>query len=75
MELFSPKIKKVLIFSQKKLFLYFGTRVFFLKKTCYILGANFTSSKNKKNLLRKNFLYFGKWNFLAPKYLKAFLYP
>ena len=26
----------------------------------------FLSSRNRKNLLCKNFLYFRKWNFLAP---------
>ena len=35
--------------------------------------SNFPSSKYKKNPLLKSFLYFGKWNFLAPS-LKNFLY-
>ena len=39
------KIKKVLIFSQKKLFLYFRKRNCF-KKTSYISGGNFPSSKD-----------------------------
>ena len=40
MELSSPKIKKYLIFSRKKLFLYFPKY--------NISGKNFPSSKNKK---------------------------
>ena len=36
-------------------------------KTFYISGSNFPSSE-------KNVLYFGKWNFLAPKINKLFLY-
>ena len=32
----------------------------------YISGSNFPSSKSKKNPLLKCFLYFEKWNFLAP---------
>ena len=45
MQLSSPKIKKVLIFSQKKTFLIFGEIELF-KKTSYISGGNFPSSKN-----------------------------
>ena len=87
MELSSSKIKKFLIFHEiefsgpKLKKLYFLNKSFsyilenrtFLKKTSYISGRNFLSSKNKKNQLRKNFLYFGKWNFLTPR-LKKFLY-
>ena len=45
MELSSPKIKKVLIFSQKKLFLYF--RKLFYKNILYF-RKELPSSKNKK---------------------------
>ena len=45
MKLSSPKIKKFLIFSQKKLVLYFG-KWNFLKKTSYILGGKTHSEKN-----------------------------
>ena len=44
----SPKIKKVLIFSHKKAFLIFQEMELF-KKTFYISGGNFLSSKNIKN--------------------------
>ena len=44
-----------------------------LKKTSYISGSDFPNSKYKKNPLLKSFLYFGKWNFLAPS-LKNLLY-
>ena len=47
MELSSPKIKKVIIFSQENLFLYFG-KWNLLRKTSYISRVNFPSSKNKK---------------------------
>ena len=50
MELSSHKIKKFLIFSQKKAFLMFWEMELF-KKTSYISGGNFTCSKNKKNPL------------------------
>ena len=33
----------------------------------------FQVRENKRKLLLKSFLYFGKWNFLAPS-LKTFLY-
>ena len=39
----------------------------------YFRKQNFCSSKNEKNLLRKNFLNFRKWNFLDPS-LKNFLH-
>ena len=47
MELSSLRVKKFLIFSQKKLFLY-SANCSFLKKTSYILGGSFLNSKNKK---------------------------
>ena len=70
MELSGPKMKKVLIFSLKKAFLIFQEMEFFKK---------FPSSKNWKNPLQKHFLYFTKWNFLAPSlinsyFLKSFSY-
>ena len=39
----------------------------------YILGRNFSSLKNKKAPLWKFFLYFRKWNFVAPS-LENFLF-
>ena len=48
MELSSPKIKNVLIFFQKKGFLVFR-ETGLVKKTSYISGGNFPSSKNKKS--------------------------
>ena len=59
----SFKIKNILIFSQKKVFFYFGKWNFLTVKSSYISGGNFPSSndkKNKENLLRKNFFYFFK---------------
>ena len=50
MELSGSKTKKVLIFSQKKPFLIFWETKLF-KKTPYILGRNFPSSKSLKNTL------------------------
>ena len=63
-ELFYPKIKKFLIFSQKKAFLifqeaetrenslYFSKWNFFIfRKTSYISGSKFPSSKNEKHSL------------------------
>ena len=63
---------KSLIFSQKEAFPIFQEMELF-KKTSYILGGIFPSSKNKKKPLRKNFLYFEKWNFLATR-LETFSY-
>ena len=73
MKLSSLKIIKVLIFSQKKLFLYFGKWKFFKKRHIFQEG-NFQARKLKKThpTVKKN-LYFGKWNFVTPK-LKTFLY-
>ena len=86
MKLSNPKIEKFLIFSQKKLFLYFlGNRTFdemelssskikkfliFLEmKLCRLIfflyfRKEVQACKIKKRL-QKNFLYFGKWNFIA----------
>ena len=50
MELSGPKIKNVLIFSQK-IISYISGAGTFLKKTSYISGRNFPSSKIKKNSL------------------------
>ena len=41
------------------------------KKDSYVCSGNFLSSKNVKNRLSKNFLYFGKWN-LLPLRLKSY---
>ena len=65
-EIANPKIKKVRTVSKKKSFLIFR-KIKLLKKASYISEGNFPSSKNKKNPLKKSLLYFGKWNFLAPK--------
>ena len=50
MELSSPKIKKVLIFSQKNPFLPFWEMDHFLKSS-NISGGNFPGSKNKMDPL------------------------
>ena len=67
MQLSSPKIKKLLIFSQRKTFFIFREMELF-KKISYISVENFSGSKNKKIPLRKKFLYFAKWNFLTPSF-------
>ena len=51
MESSSPKIKKVLIFSLKKLFLYF--RKWNLKKCLIFQKRNFRAHKIKKTALKK----------------------
>ena len=63
-------LKKILIFLPKKVFLIFLQMELSSPKI-----KKFLSSRNRKNLLRKNFLYFRKWNFLPPslKTLKFFL--
>ena len=70
MELSRPKIKKVLIFSQKKLFLYFGKWSFF-KKTSNISGGNFLSSENKKKPTLRKLSYFGKMELFSPNLKKV----
>ena len=72
MELSSPKIKIFIIFSQKKLFWYFGKWNFF-KKTSYISEGNFPSSKSKKET-RKKFLIFREMKFSSPKLKKLILF-
>ena len=64
--------RKFLTFYQEKAFLIFqGTKT--PKKSPYISGKNFPSSKNQKYPLLKSFLYFWKQNFLVSS-LKHFLY-
>ena len=58
MELFSPKIKKVLIFSQKKAFLIFREIKLF-NKTSYISRGNFWALKKKKNTEKISYI---SWN-------------
>ena len=52
MELSGPDIKKFLLFSQKKLFLYF--KKWNHLKISYISGGNFPSSKKKKKIYPDN---------------------
>ena len=42
-------------------------------ETFHISGSNFPSSKNAKNSLWQNFLFFKRWKFLPPS-LKNFFY-
>ena len=69
-----PTLKNFLIFPEtetpKKFLIFQETETL---KTSHISGSNFPSSKNKKNPLWKNFLYFWKRNFLAMS-LANFLY-
>ena len=58
MELSSPRIKKFLIFSQNKFFLYFEKRNFLTLRLKNFLYFSDPALKNKF------FLYFGEWNFL-----------
>ena len=62
MEPSSPRVKKYLIISQKKLFLY-SAKWNFLKKTCYVPGGNFPSSKNKTTHFEKNSYILGNRTF------------
>ena len=72
MELSGTKIKKVLIFSQKKAFLIFWEMEFF-KKTSYISGGNLLSSLNKKTTL-KRFLIFWETELSGPKLKKLHIF-
>ena len=58
--------EKIPYISGNGTFLYFSKFLIFQEVT-------FRARKNKKHLLRKNFLYFRKWNFLALR-LRNFLY-
>ena len=69
--------KKFLTFSQKKAFLIktengnLGKRTprkkssYFRKRNCLIFHYCLQARKIKKKITLKNFLYFGKWNFLV----------
>ena len=73
MKVSSPRIKKVLTFSLKKVFLYFRKRNFF-RKTSYISGSNFPSSK-KKTRPEFFFFIFQEMELSRPKELhNTFLY-
>ena len=63
MELSRSNIKIILIFSQKKAFLIFQETE--TQKNFLYFSRELPRSKNETNLLWKNVLYFGKWNFLA----------
>ena len=64
MELCSPKIKKVLIFSQKKLFLCFGKQNL-LKKLLVFQEVTFQVRKIKKTCSEKNCYISGNRTFLS----------
>ena len=87
MALSCSNIKNFLYFPKRKLFLYFGKQepwknsLHFRKRKSTLINFlyfrnNFPSSKSEKKQQNKQilkcFLYFGKWNFLAPN-LKNFL--
>ena len=57
----SPKIKNIVIFSSKTIFLYFGKWNFF--------SSELSEHKKIKKSLWKTLLYLRKWNFRAPKNL------
>ena len=62
------------IFSKKDFLIFRETELFL--KTSYISGGNFPSKKNKRNPLRKIFLYFQKFrtkSFLLDSLFKALL--
>ena len=70
--------KKFLIFSQKKAVLIFWDTFYFSgkagpKKTSYISGSNFQSSKNKKPTLKK-LLIFQEMELFNPKLEKNLIY-
>ena len=72
MELSSYNVKKFLIFSQKKVVIFqemeTSKKFFIFQETelSHISAENFQARKMKRKPLLKCFLYFGKWNFLAP---------
>ena len=68
-----PRLKNLLYFLKKAFLLFRETFRELFQKTSYILGRNFPSLKNKKNLLCTKVLRFRKWNFLVPS-LKNFSY-
>ena len=80
MELSSSKIKKFCIFQEMELFNHnIEVLIFYQKSFSYILGIGtflkkLSELEKLKNPLYKNVLYFGKWNFLAPKNLLKFFY-
>ena len=71
MELSSIKIKKVLMFSQKKLFLYFGKWNFF-KKLIFQEGT-FRVQKIKEPTLKK-FIIFREMELSSPKLKKLLIF-
>ena len=76
MELSSPNVKKILLFSQKKAFLIFS------KKKDFLIFGNGTmhfsaQDRKMKNPSRENFLYFRKRKTLRNPYIsgsRTFLY-
>ena len=80
--IFSQK-KSFLIFREletTKNSLYFRKRNFLIfqetetLKNLLYFRREFSSQKNKKKTLLKCFLYFGKWNFLAPSLKNSFYF-
>ena len=71
----NPRKKFLYIFSKKAVLIFEKTEspekfvIFQETELSYISGSNFPSQKNKKHSLWKNFLYFGKWSFIALKSL------
>ena len=65
MELSSSNIKKFIIFPEIEL----SSLIFFL----YFREKFSKFKKLKKQTLKKNFLYFGKWNFLAPSLKNSYI--
>ena len=66
------RLKKFLYFLKKKAFLIFRKMKLFKKHSIFQEGTS-RARKIKKPTL-KNFLYFGKWNCLALRSAKFFLY-
>ena len=72
MELFGPKIKNFLIFFQKNCFLIFLEIVLSSREIKKFQEGTIWARKIKRYPLWRNFLYFGKWNFLAPSLKKSY---
>ena len=73
MELSGPKSKNFLIFSQEKVFLIFQEVELSSPKNKKFQEDTFRTQKIK-DPLQKKFLYFVKWNFLAPSLKSSYIF-
>ena len=74
MDLSRPEIKKCLIFSQKKIFLYFGKCNFLKKKFLYFRRELSELEKLKKNSALNKFSIFLEMKLSSPKIKTFFVF-